>query len=66
MIVFINKEKKEVEQPSTLADLVSAQGIPTQGTAVAVNQQIVPKNNWSELQINENDQLTIIRATQGG
>lgn len=36
------------------------------GIAVAVNNKVVPKSNWESFHLNENDTITIIRATQGG
>ncbi len=36
------------------------------GTAIAVNDSVVPKENWNEYQLNEEDRIEIIRATQGG
>jgi len=38
----------------------------TQGVAVAINQQVVPRTDWSSIVLNPNDQVLIIRATQGG
>ncbi len=36
------------------------------GLAVAVNNTVIPRTNWSSFQLNENDTITIIHATQGG
>ena len=38
----------------------------SKGIAVAVNNKVIPKANWNTFQLNENDTITIIRATQGG
>ncbi len=38
----------------------------TAGIAVAVNQQVVPRTEWINTELKENDQVLIIRATQGG
>lgn len=40
--------------------------LESKGIAVAVNNKVVPKVNWNTFQLNENDTITIIRATQGG
>jgi len=34
--------------------------------ALAVNQTVIPKSQWDSLLIHENDQIDIIKATQGG
>lgn len=36
------------------------------GVAVAVNDTVVTKDNWSDYRLNEEDRIEIIRATQGG
>ncbi len=36
------------------------------GTAVAVNDSVVPKTKWSDQKLSEEDRVEIIRATQGG
>lgn len=38
----------------------------SKGIAVAVNNKVIPKSHWESFQLNENDTITIIRATQGG
>ncbi|PIB35220.1 thiamine biosynthesis protein ThiS [Reichenbachiella sp. 5M10] len=36
------------------------------GIAVAINDEILPKSNWEDYLIQENDNILIITATQGG
>jgi thiamine biosynthesis protein ThiS len=31
-----------------------------------VNNKVIPRNEWNTHKLNENDSITIIRATQGG
>jgi sulfur carrier protein len=38
----------------------------TKGIAVAVNNKVISRNEWNTHTLNENDIITIIRATQGG
>lgn len=38
----------------------------TQGLAIAVNQQIIPKTQWESHFLQSGDQIIIIKATQGG
>ncbi|QDH80395.1 sulfur carrier protein ThiS [Echinicola soli] len=39
---------------------------PTRGMALAVNDQVIPKSEWDHYKLSENDQILIIKATQGG
>ncbi|CAM3490430.1 MULTISPECIES: sulfur carrier protein ThiS [Sphingobacterium] len=53
--------------PNSLADLLQAElSGKTQGVAVALNNQVIPKNDWSKTYLQSNDQLLLITATQGG
>lgn len=36
------------------------------GIAVAINDEILPKSNWDNYLVKENDNILIITATQGG
>lgn len=36
------------------------------GIAVAINQAIIPRANWDNQILSPNDQIVIIKATQGG
>jgi len=65
MQVIINQQETEL-QASTLTGLVNELQLPYVGIAIAVNQQIIPRNIWDSSQLNQNDQITIIRATRGG
>jgi len=51
---------------TSLLDLTEKLQINPKGTAIAVNDLVIPKKDWETYQISENDKITIIRATQGG
>ena len=36
------------------------------GIAIAVNNSVIPKNNWQVQLLKQNDEVLIIKATQGG
>ncbi len=38
----------------------------SKGTAVALNDSVVPKSQWDQQELEEEDRVEIIRATQGG
>ncbi len=67
MTVSLNNQTLEIEAQMMLSNLVFQQvGENQKGIAVAINGQVIPKSAWSETQISENDELLIIKATQGG
>jgi sulfur carrier protein len=51
----------------TLSEFLQEQNIfQTEGTAIAINEKVIPKQNWNNQAIYENDRITIIKAVQGG
>jgi sulfur carrier protein len=68
MKVIINDTSLDfLSSTETLKEAVLHFGIKDfKGLAVAVNNSIIPINSWEEFNLNENDSITIIRATQGG
>ncbi|MFT7114313.1 MAG: sulfur carrier protein [Candidatus Azotimanducaceae bacterium] len=66
MEVFINKEKHEV-QNNLLLEVLASVGIELgNGTAVAINNAVVPRNLWQTKNVQSLDNILIIKATQGG
>jgi sulfur carrier protein len=67
MNVFINNQKREIENQKTLIQLLQdIQMDNARGIAIAINNEVVPKLTWEKHSLQENDRLTIIKATQGG
>ncbi|MGB5988268.1 MAG: sulfur carrier protein ThiS [Marinifilaceae bacterium] len=66
MKVFINQEEKLINEHSSLTHLLESIDIKPIGIALAVNQTVVPKEKWEEIILKENDDVILIRATQGG
>lgn len=67
MIVSINNKNCELNANANLISALEQNGIQSQkGIAVAVNNTVIPKAEWQTKILNNNDKITIIRATQGG
>ena len=67
MNVFVNQIALTLEQNSTLIQLLELNQLSNKkGIAVAVNNVVISKQQWSMYTLNENDKVTIITATQGG
>ncbi|MDB5271661.1 MAG: thiamine biosynthesis protein ThiS [Chitinophagaceae bacterium] len=67
MTVFVNDQAQDLLHQFTLLALLSQLSLGEQkGIAVAVNNKVIPKNNWSAHLLSEQDKVTIIRASQGG
>lgn len=70
MTIFINDVATEIPNTShTLTDILKNKfNIPKdkKGIAIAVNENVIPKNEWDNFIIKENDRILVIIAAQGG
>ena len=67
MEIKINNQIKNIDEAATLNSIVfSVLGEKTKGIAVALNDKVVSKENWNNTKLISNDNVLIIKATQGG
>ena len=67
MKIKINNQEKEVAENITLQNIVSDYlGEKQNGTAVAVNQSVISRPLYGSYALRDNDDILIIKATQGG
>lgn len=67
MKIFINNELRETNTSPTLSRVLEEIRMDaTRGIALAVNNTVIPKTEWPNFTLTENDRVTIIKATQGG
>ncbi len=66
--ITINGKAAQADDGSVLADVVQHAGIVLDGDgiAIAVNDAVVPKRDWSTRRVHDGDVIEIIRAVQGG
>lgn len=67
MQIKLNNQIKILAEQSTVQQLLDDIMFENQkGIAVAVNRNVIQKNNWKNHFLNQNDEVLIIKATQGG
>jgi sulfur carrier protein len=67
MEITLNDIPHTINNSDSLYDIVFAQvGEKQNGVAVAINNTVIPKQNWHTTNLNPNDNILIIKATQGG
>ncbi len=64
--IKVNNETVHIEPNCSVSQLITNQKFPSKGIAIAVNQEVVPKTNWDNFTLQQNDEILIITATQGG
>ena len=67
MNITLNQKDFSLDKPrATVADLVAMAQIPVTGTAVALNNRVVPRKAWGETWLSDGDKVTVITAVCGG
>ncbi|MCH2021915.1 MAG: sulfur carrier protein ThiS [Saprospiraceae bacterium] len=66
MTIWINQKKHHYNDSITIFQLLKLLNNNKSGIAIAVNNNVIPKNKWDAFYINNEDKITIITATQGG
>jgi sulfur carrier protein len=66
MQIVVNDDALLLEGSVTLTELLKQLSRRQPGTALAVNQQIIPRDRWAEYILQEGDELVIFQAIAGG
>ena len=66
MKIYINQKEIEVQDNISVKELLDMQQIAIEGTAIAIDNKLVPKNERNERILTDGNKITIIRATFGG
>jgi len=66
MNLIINGENKQVNENSTLQQIITDLQIENKVMACAVNMEIVKKDNWGTFTPKENDKIELLQFVGGG
>ena len=66
MQVNVNGKTVDCSDNLSVDSFLSAQKIIPENIAVAINNRLVPKTEWKDRIISNNDKIIIIKAAQGG
>lgn len=68
MNIKLNGENITTEANVNLLSFVVAElnSKEPRGVAVALNGKVIPKQKWDSVTVNENDEIEIVHAVQGG
>lgn len=67
MEITVNHQAYSIAGPCSVVQLLTAVlQVSGSGIAVAVNQSVVSKSDWSVYLLQPGDQVMLIKATQGG
>ncbi len=67
MTIHINNKQQDLPGKTTIIEALSVLRITSfDGVAVAINNEVIAKTTWAIHALNEADNMTLIRASQGG
>jgi len=67
MNVHFNGDIAVIDERITLVKLLdNKQLTDKKGFAVAINENVISRNEWDKVILKENDRILVIKATQGG
>ena len=67
MNISLNDEPHEIGEGMKLKDfLITLDFDDFKGWAVAINENVIPRNTFQDVILHEGDKLLLIQATQGG
>lgn len=67
MQIKVNNQEYQVQSKISIEELLTQlEKANTTGIAVAVNDEVIPKNEWDSHFLAEQDDILIVTATQGG
>ncbi len=66
MTITVNGEPRALDDGATVGSLLEALGVRTDGTAVALNDDVVPRARHGATALRNGDRLEIIVAVAGG
>ncbi|MDO6744834.1 sulfur carrier protein ThiS [Tenacibaculum soleae] len=64
--IKVNQEDHQISENLTLQALVELLKIQTNGIAIAINSSVIKRTDWSLKLLQNNDDVLIIKSTQGG
>ncbi|TAM93113.1 MAG: sulfur carrier protein ThiS [Jatrophihabitans sp.] len=64
--VRLNGEPHELPDGTTVAVLVATTLASPRGTAVVVDDEVVPRSRWSQVTLRDGQRVELITAVQGG
>lgn len=67
MTILYNQEPLDLPNDyMTIDDLAKWKEVPSQGSAIAVNDKLIKRDLWSVTKLNPMDRVTVITAAYGG
>ncbi|MGL6315226.1 sulfur carrier protein ThiS [Vibrio sp. WXL103] len=64
--IIINDQQQQVGSNTSLEDIISQFSLPQLGCVFAINNAVVPRDQWSSTHLNDGDAISLFQAIAGG
>ena len=65
-MIRVNGDPSAVAAGSTIVDLLAQLDAPDRGVAVAIDGEVVPRGQWAKTVIEDDVNVEVVMAVQGG
>ena len=66
MKIYVNNKETDVSENMKVNELAQQLQLPDKGIALAVNNQMIPRTEWSNTTLKAESHVIIIKAAGGG
>lgn len=66
MMITLNQQQQNVAVGINLREIIMLYELPEQGCVFAINNRVVPKNEWQSTQLSHGDAISLFQAIAGG
>lgn len=66
MQIKLNGEARTIDISTSLQQFLMTHVDAKQGVAVALNNEVAPRSQWQQTELNEGDDITVFEAIAGG
>ena len=66
MHIFVNGDRRSVSDSLSLIQFIEQLGMKGDRVAVELNREIVPRAEWSAIELHDGDRLEIVHFVGGG
>lgn len=66
MTIVLNGDKQQVNDNTSISQLLKSLNLENRRLAVEINQQIIPRSDFDQCILNELDKVEIVQAIGGG
>jgi sulfur carrier protein len=66
MTIILNDKPYETPEGTSLVTFIESLGLKQHGIAVAIDYEVIPKDQWAETILSDKLELMLIQAVSGG